>query len=293
MGKCPLLCLAILMWVVSCTPNQAPLNSGPVLIQESTLAPTEIDSTRVLSPTPSTLIVFASTIAASTAIPTTTESSFVLITPTLPPSKTPTRTPTVTLTVPSTLTPAPRPTFSTNGVFVTPAGPPTPGGVVPLPTAVVVNPSTPVCSTTWFFTQPIAVSCPLNPPLVSAGSFQPFQNGSMIWVAQQDAIYVLYNTTSPPRWQVYNDSFQDGMPDTDPAYNNAPPSTWQPRRGFGFLWRIRPEISARIGWATTESELPFTTQVQIGSDGYIFVAEPQGGVYSLRPDGSDWQYYAR
>lgn len=293
MGKCPLLGIIALALLGACTPNQAPLNDGPLLVQENTLAPTTPAPTRALSATPTPLIVGASTVALSTDNPSpTSQSGFVLITPTLPPSKTPTRTPTVTLTTPPTRTPTPRPTFSSNSVFATPFAIPTSGGVVPLPTAIVVNPPSQSCSTAWFFTTSIAATCPLNPPLVSPGSFQPFQFGMMIWVAQQDAIYVLYDTVNPPRWQVYNDGFQDGMPDTDPAFNNAPPSTWQPRRGFGLLWRIRTDVSGRIGWATTEAELPFTTQVQIGADGVIFIAGSQGDVYSLRPDGADWQRFA-
>lgn len=293
MGQRPLIGMIVLAVLVACTPNQAPFNDGPLLVQEMTLAPSTSEPTRALSPTPSPLIVGASTIVLSTNVASPTfQSSFVLITPTLPPSKTPTRTPTVTVPPPPTRTPPPRPTFSSNNGVATPFFIPTSGGVVPLPTAIVVNPAQQSCSTIWFFASLVPASCPLNPPLVSAGSFQPFQYGVMIWVAQQDAIYVLYDTVNPPRWQVYNDGFQEGMPDTDPAFDNPPPSTWQPQRGFGLLWRARPDVSARIGWAVTGAELPYTTQVQIGADGLIFIAEPQGGVYSLRPDGADWQRFA-
>ena len=132
----------------------------------------------------------------------------------------------------------------------------------------------------------------MNPPLVSAGAFLQFQNGAMLWVAKQDAIYVLYDSANPPRWQVFNDTFTDGMADTDPAFNNAPPFTWQPRRGFGLLWRSQSALRDRLGWAVTEAEIPFTPQVQLGSDGMIFIGDMRGGVYSLSPDRSDWKRYS-
>jgi hypothetical protein len=132
----------------------------------------------------------------------------------------------------------------------------------------------------------------MNPPLVSPGAFLQFQNGAMLWVAQQDAIYVFYDSANAPRWQVFNDIFADGMPDTDPAFNNAPPFTFQPRRGFGLLWRSQSTIRDRLGWAVTESEIPFTPQVQLGSDGMIFIGDMRSGVYSLSPDSSDWKRYS-
>jgi hypothetical protein len=113
----------------------------------------------------------------------------------------------------------------------------------------------------------------------------------MVWVQQQDAIYVLYDSANLPRWQVYNDAFVEGMPDTDSAYDNPPAYTWQPKRGFGLLWRSQFIIRERLGWAVIEWETPYDAQVQISSNGTIYVNEPRGGVFSLTSGGSEWKRY--
>jgi hypothetical protein len=169
-----------------------------------------------------------------------------------------------------------------------------PTSIVQPVTAIVSNPLPQVCDSTWFFIQPRPASCPLNPPLTSQGSFQQFQNGLMIWVQMQDAIYVLYDTENPPRWEVYNDTFDEGEPEFDPAWGPSPPYTWQPRRGFGELWRGNTAVRQRIGWAVIEWETPYSVNVQTSNDGTIFVSEPPnrgGGVYALLPGGRDWQRY--
>jgi hypothetical protein len=109
----------------------------------------------------------------------------------------------------------------------------------------------------------------------------------MLWVQQQDAIYVFY-TGATTQWQVYNDAYTDGMPDTDPAYASAPPGTYQPRRGFGLLWRTSAEVRNRLGWALVDYETPYSPQLQIATDGTIYISEPSGAVLSLSPGGSSW-----
>jgi hypothetical protein len=279
-----------LLLAAACVPERAVVpNGGAQLVQDVTLAPTIAAPTRVLSATPSPIVIPVLTLETTSVLQVVTlESSFVLVTPTLPPSKTPSVTPTQT----ATYTPTAHPTATPNLVFATPIPIPSQlGGVVPLPTAIAVNPAAAGCATPWFFTQVIPVTCALNPPVTSPGSYQQFQNGFMVWVGPQHAIYVLYDSANFPRWQVLNDSFQDGMPESDPAYNNPPPYTWQPKRGFGLLWRNNASIRDRIGWAVTEYETPYTIQVQIASDGTIYMNEPRGGIFSLTPDGSEWKRY--
>ncbi|MBZ0280491.1 MAG: hypothetical protein K8L97_07095 [Anaerolineae bacterium] len=287
MGKRPFGILVLMCLLAACASGRA--NTGPQLVQDVPLELTTPAPTRILTATPSPIVIPVSTSQLISPLQgVTLEASFVLITPTLPPSKTPTLTPTqtgtFTRTPPSTFTPDPLLAPPISGL---------PPGVVPIPTAIIANPPVAVgsCSVNWFFSNPVPTVCPLNPPLVSAGSFQQFQNGVMLWVGQQDAIYVLYDSTTYPRWQVFNDTYTEGVPDTDPAFDNAPPSTWQPRRGFGLLWRSQSTARDRLGWSIVELEMPFTTQVQIGSDGVIYLLEPRGGVYALMPDASDWKRY--
>lgn len=284
MGVRPMLCFGLcLLALIACTPDRPALNGGPVLLQENTLSPMTASPTRILSPTPTPLFVPVATETSSVLQPTQRPGA-ERITPTLPPSKTPTRTSTPTRTPSATFTPSVTPNVSL------PTLPPTlPPGVIPIPTAISTNPPAQNCTVPWFFSNPLPSSCPLNPPLVSPGSLRPFQGGYMIWVGTQDAIYALYLSGAPPRWQVFNDTFQEGMPETDANFDNAPLGTWQPRRGFGLIWRSQPGVKDRLGWALSEDEVSYTVQVQIGSDGMIYMNEPGGSVFSLSPTGNDWK----
>lgn len=246
--------------------------------------PTETGPTRVLSPTPSlfpsTLVSVGSLTPVAVTPTVLVGADLVVLTSTLPPSKTPTATPTVT----NTPLPLPPPTLALPLLSV----PTQPSGIVPIPTPFGGG----SCATSWFFANPPA-SCPLNSPLVSEGAFLMFQGGLMLWVGQQDAIYALYNDTVSPRWQVFNDLFVEGMPDTDPAFGVAPAATWQPRRGFGLLWRSQPNTRTRLGWATAEAETSYTVQVQISSDGTLYISQPSGGVFALSADGNQWTFFGR
>jgi hypothetical protein len=81
------------------------------------------------------------------------------------------------------------------------------------------------------------------------------------------------------------------MPNRGPAFDNAPSNTWQPQRGFGLLWRTRLDVRQRVGWAITDSETAYTVQIQIASDGAIYMSEPGGSVFALTSDGNVWARY--
>jgi len=216
----------------------------------------------------------------------TVEADFVIVTPTLPPSKTPTPTPTFT----PTPTPSQTPTPTVTGTRTAPLLPTS--DIIPI-TADVAAPIPRVCDSTWFFIRPAPDSCPLNPPLASQAVYQRFQNGHMVWVGNQDAIYVMYDDNVLPRWRVFRDYFDEGMTEEVPDFDNPPASTlFQPRRGFGLLWRTDEVVRDRIGWALQENEQPYSVQVQTAEDGVIFFSEPSDKVFSLFPGGRNWEMYA-
>jgi hypothetical protein len=272
--------VGILLLVTACTTDPA-AQAGPRLVREVTLAPTVLFPTPFVSPTRAVLPVITAAPVSPVAV-STIEGRFpqyVLVTATLPPSKTPTLTPTITRT--SSPTPAASPTL-----FPSPI--PTIGAVV-LP---VYPAGSQPCHENWFFSTVITASCPLGPAQISLAAYQQFQQGFMLWVERQDSIYIFFESGGWPRWQVFRDTFQEGMPEEDPALNaSAPPSTWQPRRGFGIIWRENSSVRDRIGWAVMEREVPFTTQVQIGLDGSVFLAESSGGIIGLQPGGQSWNRY--
>lgn len=256
---------------------------GPRLVREVTLAPvTDALPTRFLSPTPPPVTQEI----ISPLLQTTLPADFVLVTPTLPPSKTPTLTPTMTFTPTATLTPTITAT-ATSTAFLLPTS-----AILPV-TSIVAAPINQICDSNWFFIQPRPASCPLNTANAGQGVYQAFERGFMVWVGSQDAIYILYSDTLSPKWEVHRDYFADGMPEFVTEFANAPsPNLWQPRRGFGMLWRADETLRNRMGWATMENEQPYSVQVQTANDGSIFVSAPTSNLFGLLASGVGWQLYS-
>ena len=283
MGKRPtVLSIIILLLVAACTTSEGTIDTGPRLVSDVTLGPaTQTLATRMLSPTP----LGRTPEVVSPLDVVTVDAEFVLVTPTLPPSKTPTETPTISPTPPPTFTP----TFTATSTNTAPI---LPTSVIIPVTGAVVIPIPEVCDSTWFFIQPRPANCPLNPPIADQGVYQQFQNGYMVWVRNQDAIYVMYSDNTQPRWEVFRDFFNEGMVEDESTFNNRPPNTWQPRRGFGLLWRGNERVRNRIGWAIQQWEQPYSVQVQTADDGTIFISEPRNAIFGLVPNGINWNLYA-
>jgi hypothetical protein len=142
------------------------------------------------------------------------------------------------------------------------------------PTAISVVPtSTPVvlAATTVATSVPATVK-PTDVPITPVGSSptanpylaevraqlyvaqQDFENGYMFWISSQKVIWVLFksNGNESGEWQSFPDSWVEGTdPEIDP--NITPPSgdRYQPRRGFGKLWRTTQGLREALGWAKT------------------------------------------
>jgi hypothetical protein len=145
------------------------------------------------------------------------------------------------------------------------------------------------CPDSWFFT-PAPDECPASSAIVSDAAEENFEHGTMIWVGEQNLIYVLFDDGLNPRWSAFVDEWEEGDPEDDPAL--TPPSgRYQPVRGFGLVWRERPGVRDRLGWAVNV-EIGFTTSVQRTSrpkynDTYIGALD--GGVWKLLPESSGWE----
>lgn len=277
---------AILFLLAACGSQSPAVNTGPRLVMDVTLAPTTPVVTRVLSPTPLVTATPPTREVLSPLELPTVDADFILVTPTLPPSKTPTQTPTIT----TTPTQSPTPSVTVTATATLPAFP---TSIIQPITAVVAAPIQQICDSTWFFIEQRPANCPLAPPTVTQGVYQPFQNGYMIWLQSQDAIYVFYNDLVQPRWEVYRDQFDEGMPEDDPNFGEPPASgLWRPRRGFGMLWRSNSTVRDRIGWAVEQWEKPYSAQVQAAGDGSFFVNDATGAVFSVFPNGVEWGRYA-
>jgi len=112
------------------------------------------------------------------------------------------------------------------------------------------------CPDRYFFTTTRDdLECPAAAPQTSPAAEQRFEHGRMIWLESQRRIYVLWGDGQPPApgappdgFLVFDDTWQSGEPESDPTI--IPPSgLYQPRRGFGKVWRSWPEVRAGLGWA--------------------------------------------
>ena len=82
---------------------------------------------------------------------------------------------------------------------------------------------------------------------------QSFQNGEMMWLEPIDQIWVLTTDGEGVQtWINKDDSFEDGMPESDPSLVAPSTGLIQPIRGFGMLWRNDETVQDMLGWATGE-----------------------------------------
>lgn len=96
---------------------------------------------------------------------------------------------------------------------------------------------------------------------------QKFEFGRMFWIQPVNQIWVITTQDGNNLWEVYEDTFQDGMPETDPSIT-PPRGLLQPERGFGKLWRENPQVREALGWALS-SELGYNTRYEYHAGGTI------------------------
>jgi len=146
------------------------------------------------------------------------------------------------------------------------------------------------CPDSWFFPEG-PDECPSGPATISPGAEEHFEHGVMIWIGALDRIYVLYDDGKHPHWQVYTDEFEEGMPESDPTLE-PPPGLYQPIRGFGLIWRTKPWVRDRLGWAV-DQEVGFETAIQFTSRpkyNVTYIRALDGGVWKLEPEASGWSH---
>jgi hypothetical protein len=148
------------------------------------------------------------------------------------------------------------------------------------------------CPYGWLFA-PEPPICAQDAPLISTASEQQFEHGTMIWVAEEDRIYVLYDDAIfSPKWSNFVDDWNPGDPIDDPTIQ-PPPGFLQPQRGFGLVWREQPQVRDRLGWALAP-EAGYTTAVQRTSysrynETYILALDED--IWLLKPEQSGWEKF--
>lgn len=101
-------------------------------------------------------------------------------------------------------------------------------------------------------------------------SEQLFERGRMYYVQPRGEMWVLIydeDSNESGLWAYYNDSWLEGMPESDPAII-APEGFYQPIRGFGHLWRNNEFVRDVLGWAI-DDEYGFWTQYRYEYGGVI------------------------
>jgi hypothetical protein len=124
---------------------------------------------------------------------------------------------------------------------------------------------------------------------------QSFERGRMFWLQPVDQIWVLtINANGERAWQVFNDTFEEGMMERDPSI--VPPlsgNLTQPERGFGKLWRETPQLREQLGWAIG-NELGYTTRYEYQAGGIVNeqgVYEPGSGIHIIETLNNEVFYF--
>ncbi len=84
------------------------------------------------------------------------------------------------------------------------------------------------------------------------GAEQVFEHGRMFWIRHLRQVWVMAAGADENSgdWFCFNDAFQEGDPETDPSLV-PPEGLYQPKRGFGLIWREKEGVRDRLGWALT------------------------------------------
>jgi len=111
------------------------------------------------------------------------------------------------------------------------------------------------------------------------GAEQVFEHGRMFWIRHLRQVWVMAASSDDENsgdWFCFADAFQEGDPETDPSLV-PPEGLYQPKRGFGLIWREKEGIRDRLGWA-------LTPEFELLSD-YTYIAggQMQNGQYVAGP----------
>ena len=128
---------------------------------------------------------------------------------------------------------------------------------------------------------------PAEPREVGA-SQQKFDYGIMVWIQDTGSIYVMLDPSRTYKGgtvEVYQDSWKDGLPDTNPSLT-PPAGRAQPNRGFGYLWQNNQHVRDELGWPVDSEEGGYTALVVTQGDTTWFNG-PAHNTYKIT--GTTWQ----
>jgi hypothetical protein len=134
---------------------------------------------------------------------------------------------------------------------------------------------------------------------------QDFQHGYMFWISPRKEIWVLVSADAgnmTGEWQVFQDTFKDGEQEIDQSLVAPAGNLFQPRRGFGKIWRQPSPLFTALGWGTTE-ELEASTPISYlaganGAPGRYLILTIGREIFSLNEKtagqpGGTWTYVGK
>ena len=172
--------------------------------------------------------------------------------------------------------------FSPDGTLLTATG--SNGAVrvwsAPAAPEQVAEPVQPTPTVPPVVTEPTPAPLGFPTPVVAQvqGAEQVFEHGRMFWIRHLRQTWVMAagEDENSGDWFCYVDEFEEGDPETDPSLV-PPEGLYQPKRGFGLVWREEPGVRDRLGWAVTpEFEL-------LSDYTYIAGGQMQDGQYVPGP----------
>jgi len=166
-----------------------------------------------------------------------------------------------------------------------PAGPAGPGTPTPtLPTCSI----TPILGFgriwTTYATVRSRLGCPNQLETNTWSGEQTLVGGYMFWRGDLRLIYALYNNGT---WQSFVDTWYEGDQEWDPAIV-APAGYYQPKRGFGKVWREQAGVRDKLSWGTIEER--GTNASWQGYEGGMMLWSGNLGIFVLYNDGT-WSHY--
>lgn len=214
------------------------------------------------------------------------------------------------------LSPTPEPTATVHN-----APTDTPAPTLPLPTAILLQPTMPLATPGPTPTRAIdaraeatptslapvcepppapfagawaapdvqaTLGCPAGTAQTVNGVWQTYEHGVMFWREQDRSIFVLSNLAigqgqPTDSWWRFDDTYQEGEPE-DSMGLSPPPGMSMPVRGFGKVWRSNGFVRDALGWATSGESGMQSTWLQFES-GWMMTGPDGRPVYALVPTG--------
>jgi hypothetical protein len=128
-----------------------------------------------------------------------------------------------------------------------------------------------------------SLGCSRAESMTTAGAWQPFENGLMLWRADSNLIYTIGPDGS---WFYLGDQWREGDEPYDPSII-VPDGYYQPVRGFGKIWQERPGVRADLGWALTE-EAGIMAIIQEFTDSQVWHS-PEQDRFMILYNSGDYQ----